>query len=114
MIPAETGLTARCLDLESCPRRSDAVQSHPVGDELVLYDPVREAAISLNVSAATVWESCDGRATLGAIADSISELLGVDRDVIGPDVLRAARELIELEVLETEESGRTASVASEG
>lgn len=56
------------------------------GGEVVLFDPRRSKSTLLNPSAALIWASIDGVATLGSIIDDLTEETGVDRATIDADV----------------------------
>ncbi len=49
------------------PRRRSRVRFEPLSDGCALYDVVRGRVHILNVTAAYVWSSCDGRSSLAAI-----------------------------------------------
>jgi hypothetical protein len=62
--------------------RLEGIVSEPVGTDLVLYDEHNQAAHALTQSAASVWNLCDGRHTLGQIASELDlDLTLVERSV---------------------------------
>jgi Coenzyme PQQ synthesis protein D (PqqD) len=55
-----------------------------LGTELMIYDQRRNQAFCLNQTAAFVWQHCDGKTTVAAIAAKMAQSLGepVDEKVI--------------------------------
>lgn len=47
-----------------------------LGDEVLIFDPVNDHAVSLNRSAAVVWEFCDGSRTVERLVLDVSRHLG--------------------------------------
>jgi len=66
------------------PSRRQDLLAEELGDELVLYDPVRRRAHCLNRIAKMVFRSCDGKTTIAAIASRARRELGVE--VHEPDI----------------------------
>ena len=89
------------------PRRRDAVLSYSAAEEMVLYDGQSHAAISLNLSAAAIWELCDGSNSVDDIIAQLAEAADEGRHVVTTDVQRTLHELhtLNLLVLETEDTG---------
>ena len=54
--------------------RADVV-FRPVGEEWVVYDPAAGELHALNVTAALVWEMCDGETTREEMAAALGEVL---------------------------------------
>lgn len=85
------------------PRRVPGIMESSVLDELLLYVPHRDLAVSLNESARAVLELCDGRSSIAEIAFKI----GQDLDVLESEesvalmagVMSAVRQLRTLGVL---------------
>jgi pyrroloquinoline quinone biosynthesis protein D len=59
------------------PRPADDVSGHLLDGELVLFDQRSGRAFVLNVTGAEVWALCDGRRTLGAVAQVLAERYGL-------------------------------------
>ena len=57
-------------------RRTEGVIESELPDELLVYDLERHRAHALNRTAALVWKACDGRRTVGEIANVIGRELG--------------------------------------
>jgi hypothetical protein len=91
----------------SRPRRRDGAAAVELDDNVALYDEVGQLLIMLNSSAAAVWRSCDGSATVDDIALELARACHADADVaraIGGDVRLTVCKLAELGLVE--EAGR--------
>ena len=51
-----------------------------VGDDVIVYDEIRQAAHSLNRTAALVWRHCDGERSVAQLAAIIATTLGRQAD----------------------------------
>lgn len=80
-------------------RRDDAI-CHPVANELVVWDARRDTAVSLNLSAAAVWDLCDGTLTQEDITAELAELVGCDPEMLRADVEKTVQELMTLDLIE--------------
>lgn len=80
-------------------RRDDAI-CHPVANELVVWDARRETAVSLNLSAAAVWDLCDGTLSREEITAELAQLVGCDPEILRADVEKTVQELISLDLIE--------------
>ena len=56
-----------------------------IGDELLVYDKTRDTAHSLNRTAATVWQSCDGHRSVDDLVEALRVELG---DIADEDLVR--------------------------
>jgi Coenzyme PQQ synthesis protein D (PqqD) len=83
------------------PRRK-AVREHHLWDEVLLYFPDRETAVSLNRSAKAIWELCDGQHSLVEISQELAQRVGCTSDALLPDVQAAILRLREQGLLEPE------------
>jgi len=54
------------------PTHEDGVSAHPLDNELVVYDARSAEAFVLNPTAARIWELCDGKHSIEAIAREIA------------------------------------------
>lgn len=70
----------------SRPRRVKHVSEHELEDELILYDPDRDAVHVLSPTGAEVWWLCNGRRSPQEIAAELARLYGVDAEVVSQDV----------------------------
>ena len=68
------------------PRAVDRVIEHEVEEDLVLYDPTRDAVHILNSTAAVVWWLCDGQRTQEEIVARVASLYGVKPAAVAGDV----------------------------
>jgi hypothetical protein len=81
------------------PRRAAGVLECQLSEELLLYLPGGSAAVALNASARAVWELCDGRRSLGAIAADLAQRFDAPADEIPAAVRDAVLELDRLRLL---------------
>ena len=81
-------------------RWAEGVQEYPVGEDLLLYGPSLMGAHALNDSAREIWERCDGCHTVDQISGELATPLGLTRDDLRPDVVRAVKTLAGLGLLE--------------
>jgi hypothetical protein len=59
--------------------RTDDLIAEPIGDELLIYDELRHRAHSLNLTAAAVFQACDGTRSREQIAEECSlDIAAVD------------------------------------
>ena len=71
---------------ESRPRAVARVVEHEVEEDLVLYDPSRDAVHILNTTASVVWWLCDGQRTHEEIVARVADLYGVEPAAVAGDV----------------------------
>jgi Coenzyme PQQ synthesis protein D (PqqD) len=57
-------------------KRCDALLVEEVIDELLIYDQRSDQAHCLNRTAAAIWRACDGSASIGSVAATVTEALG--------------------------------------
>lgn len=85
------------ISAASVPARNDEAITCEVDNELVVYTPESHQGISLNASARSIWECCDGARSVEQIAREISKKLGVPEDEAVPelteDVIHAVENL---------------------
>ncbi len=74
-------------------RRSTELVAMELEDEIVIYDEREDVIHHLNPTAAIIWRSCDGSATVGELALALSASAGLPADRIRRDVARAVRQL---------------------
>lgn len=82
------------------PRPREGVIGHTVADEMVLFNTTTETAVSLNLTAAAVWELCDGEASIQRIIEVLAEDTGMDVNDIAEDVERALLDMEGLALLD--------------
>jgi hypothetical protein len=87
------------------PVRRDRVLGCPAAGELVLYDGRKRQAISLNLSAAAIWDMCDGSRTVSQIAAELAELTSQPRHAIEAEVCAVIEQLQGLRVIELQSGG---------
>ena len=81
------------------PRRRDEVRTYPVLDDLVLYDPRHDVAVSLNVTAAAIWELCDGTRSPQEIFEEIAAVVQLKEQALVSDIERTLCDLRALGLL---------------
>ena len=74
MVSWESFRTAR-------PKRVDAL-TREFGDELLIYDMRTHRAHCLNKTAASVWQTCDGKATISEIVERLAPLAGTNESLV--------------------------------
>lgn len=87
------------------PRWVEEVLACGAADELVLYDPRSQVAVALNLSAAALWELCDGERSVEQIVAELTAAASGTPD-LAADVTRALEELSTLGVIVLHEPGR--------
>jgi hypothetical protein len=80
----------------SLPLRRDDASAVQLDDNVALYDEVGQLLILLNVSAALVWELCDGSTTVDEMVRQLAAAHPDDARVIGEDVRQTVRKLGDL------------------
>ena len=78
--------------------RSEKLIVKQLGDDLVVYDELDDAAHELNAAAAAVWRRCDGETDVETIAGELEAELGLPAD--GEVVSLAIAELSRAKLLE--------------
>jgi len=61
------------LPADACPRKAEALETHFVDDQFVVYETLHDKVHYLNPTAALIFELCDG-------AHSVSEIIQLVRD----------------------------------
>jgi hypothetical protein len=62
------------------PRRRDGIKEYELWDEMLLYFPEKEEAVSLNRSAKAIFKLCNGDHTIAEIAQILATQLGCSGD----------------------------------
>jgi hypothetical protein len=86
--------------MEWWPRQRDGVRVEPVEDGLVAQSADGEAVHLLNVTAALIWELCDGTRTVDDIVFEVARRTREDPQRIRQDVTEALSMLGERGLLE--------------
>jgi hypothetical protein len=91
----DAGEDGRGTDVDdvSLPLVRDDLLFRRVDDDFVVYDPVADRTVLLNVSGAVVFDLCDGTRTRAAIAEELAAAFEVDSELVAPDVERVLGEL---------------------
>jgi hypothetical protein len=82
------------------PRQLAGIEALTLPDEMVLYLPGQELVVSLNYSAAAVWELCDGQITVAGISQELGQALGRPGQELLAEVEAAVGQLVELGLVE--------------
>ncbi len=69
-----------------CPRARPEVTQTDIDDEIILYNPADGATHALNLTAALVWELCDGAYALDGIAAEVASDFNIALDQASGDV----------------------------
>ena len=73
-------------------QREDIIAQH-VLNEMVLYDSEKEEGYSLNESARSIWDLCNGQRTIKDICQELATPLSIDPNLLYDDVLTAIQQL---------------------
>jgi len=66
--------------IDRVPRaRTQGLVVHELPDEVLVYDKDRDKAHCLNQTAALVWKYCDGKTTVGSMAQQLERDLNAER-----------------------------------
>jgi hypothetical protein len=57
-----------------------------IGDEISLYDPIRERVTVLNLTASDLWRLADGEHSLSEVVDLLARAYGVEASEIRDEV----------------------------
>ena len=80
---------------EARPRKAASVQDELLADgSMVLYHTAKRELLTLNPTAALIWECCDGTHNIPAICAEIHEVFP-DRADVHDDVLHLLQDLLE-------------------
>ena len=80
---------------EERPRKAACVQDELLGDgSMILYNTCKRELLTLNPTAALIWECCDGAHNIPAICAEIHDVFPDRTDVYG-DVLNLLQDLLE-------------------
>ncbi|MBI3091728.1 MAG: HPr-rel-A system PqqD family peptide chaperone [Candidatus Tectomicrobia bacterium] len=82
-------------------RRAD-ILVRPLGEGLVLYDPLSMTTHTLNQTAGFIWAQCDGKTSTPSIAAALTRTFDVDAGAAAADVEEVIRQLAELGLLVVE------------
>ncbi len=100
---------SRDLSLSMCPQKKAGVLAQSVLEEMVLYDDESEMGFSLNASARSIWDLCDGGRSLKAICEEIGNTLNIETSLLHEDVKKTVGELIALGLLHLEDDSDSIS-----
>ena len=81
-------------------RDDEAIVAQEVHDEFVVYDLSRHKVHSLNTTAATVWQWCDGQTPLAEMTRRLGTELALDRERAEPLLYLALDQLEQAKLLE--------------
>lgn len=85
--------------LTAVPSKKNGVVTQQVLEEMVLYDGETEMGYSLNPSARSIWELCDGQRTIGGICEALGGELELEAEFLHEDVKAAIAQLVSLGLL---------------
>ncbi len=91
---SRTGIVVAGVTSNERPRKSDCVRDELLVDgSMVLYHTCRQELMTLNPTAAFIWECCDGAHGIEMIAEELREVFPDAADVTA-DVFPLLQELI--------------------
>ncbi len=88
------------FSLDWKPRKKDNLEIKEVEEDLILYDPLKDAVFLLNNTAKIMLEMCDGNFTVLEMVDIISETLNLDRRKVLEDLKKSLNELRKKDIVE--------------
>jgi hypothetical protein len=68
------------IDPDLKPYRLNGISDVDLLDEILLYDSESKMAFSLNNSAKTIWQLCDGKRRVIDITQEVAQLFGITLD----------------------------------
>jgi len=86
--------------VDSRPRRRSDVSVRDVEGDTVVLDRAAERIHRLNSTAGFIWQRCDGRRTVGDIAEELAGAFDVAPGAANEAVVAAIRQLDELGLLD--------------
>ena len=89
----------------SRPRRREGASAVRLDDNVALYDNRGQLLILLNVSAAAVWERCNGETTFDEIVSDLARSHEGDVAIIAYDAWQTIEKLSELGLMEQATNG---------
>lgn len=78
------------------PSRLDNLKVYNLWDELVIYAPDQEQAISLNATAKAIWNLCDGQQTLVQMTETLGSQFNTSETDLLADIQATVDQLAEL------------------
>jgi len=84
---------------DSVPIQVSGVLDYRLAEEMVVYDPVRSQAASLNGTARALWDLCDGSRSVLMLCDEIVKRFDVSPEEASSQVQSAVEQLCELGLL---------------
>jgi hypothetical protein len=85
--------TAKRLDMDRRPRRRPEARRLVEKGRIVISDADGRAVVSLNESAAAVWELCDGTTSVAEMVAAICDLSSIAPSRASTDVVRTLKAL---------------------
>lgn len=82
------------------PRKKSNLEIKEVEEDLIIYDPSKDAIFLLNKTAKIVLEMCDGNFSVKEMADIISQTLNLDKKEILEDLKKSLNELRKKNIVE--------------
>ena len=94
-------MRAEWPEAQTVPRRRPGASAIELDDNVAVYDDAGQLLILLNVSAAAVWEQCDGATTFGDLAEALVQAhTDESPDSIARDAWQTVRKLADLGLVE--------------
>ncbi len=89
------------LDInEVLPTKKAGFEVHDMGTEMVVHDTVRKKVHILNKAAFMIWESCDGKTTIGHLLSQMSSIFkDIPEDAVKTDIETALQNLRQIHLV---------------
>jgi hypothetical protein len=84
------------LNIHIRPSQSDNLKVYNLWDELVIYAPDQEQAISLNASAKAIWDLCDGQQTIAEMTETLGSQFNTSEADLLADIQATVDQFAEL------------------
>ncbi len=81
------------------PATKKCIEIEELDDGCILYDPEKEEAHSLNITAASVWTCCDGKHSIKEIAAIVEECFEPKSKSVMEDIIKIVKVFSEKELL---------------
>jgi hypothetical protein len=93
------------------PRQRQGLIAREIGGESLLLDRHGGFVHQLNVTAAYIWDRCDGGSSVEAVAAELSERFGIDAATARHDVMKTIDALAGLGLLDATPRGNQCDAA---
>ena len=92
-------MSARTWATDDCPARRHDLEVVDVGDEQIVWDPVRDRVHRLDPVGVLLWSFLDGETPIADLAADVADVWGIDVEQATQDLLDLVRRLDEAALL---------------